>query len=194
MVARNDAKNAIIDATMELIQESGGNVEDLTIRAIAERSNVGVGLINYHFQTKDHLIEIAVQRIIGDVISSFKPNLNPDLSSLEQLKIVVKSVADFLAAQPSVSKVSILGDYKTPKTFDNTMQTVKGFGLSLRNENIPDKNKTLLMFTLTSVLQAIFLRRDLSGELFGYDFNDKSQRDELIDLIIGHISWEGAYE
>jgi len=187
-----DAKKAIVDATIELIQEIGGNVEELTIRAIAERSNVGVGLINYHFQTKNNLIEVSVQRIIGDVISNFNPDINRGLSSLEQLKNVVKLVADFLVEHPSVSKVSILGDHKTPKTFDNTMRTVKGFCLPLQNDNLQDTDKTLLMFTLTSVLQTIFLRRDMSGELFGYDFNDKGQRDKLIDVIIGHLKWEGA--
>jgi len=189
-----DAKKAIVDATIELIQEIGGNIEELTIRAIAEKSNVGVGLINYHFQTKNNLIEVSVQQIIGNVISNFNPDINQGLSSLEQLKRVVKLVADFLAEHPSVSRVSILGDHKTPKTFDNTMRTVKGFCLSLQNGNLQDTDKTLLMFTLTSVLQTIFLRRDMSGELFGYDFNDKDQRDKLIDVIIGHLKWEGACE
>lgn len=192
MVPRNDAKKAIIDATIELIQESGGNTEELTVRTIAERSNVGTGLINYHFQTKENLIEASVQQIIGGVISRFKPAMDGNLNSVEQLKNVVKSVADFLADNPSVSRISILGDLKTPKTFDNTMQTVKGFGLSLKDVNIPDKDKTLLMFMLTSVLQAVFLRRELSEELFGYHFDDKVQRDRFIDVIMNHMKWEGT--
>lgn len=192
MVPRNDAKQAMIAATIELIQENGGNTEELTVRAIAERSNVGIGLINYHFQTKENLIEVSVQRIIGEVISKFKPDMSGNLNRVEQLKKVVKSVADFLAEHPSVSRVSILGDSKTPKTSDNTMQTAKGFGLSLQDVNLPDKDKALLMFMLTSVLQAVFLRRELSEELFGYDFNDKVQRDRLIDAIMNHMKWEGT--
>ncbi|MBU5671544.1 TetR/AcrR family transcriptional regulator [Paenibacillus brevis] len=192
MVPRNDAKKAIVDATIELIQESGGNTEELTIRTIAERSNVGIGLINYHFQTKENLIEASVQQIIGGVISRFKPDMDGKLNSVEQLKTVVKSVADFLAGNPSVSRISILGDLKTPKTFDNTMQTAKGFGLSLKDMNIPDKDKTLLMFMLTSVLQAVFLRRELSEELFGYHFDDKVQRDRFIDVIMNHMKWKGT--
>ncbi|WP_049894775.1 TetR/AcrR family transcriptional regulator [Paenibacillus antibioticophila] len=192
MVPRNDAKKAIVDATIELIQESGGNTEELTVRTIAERSNVGIGLINYHFQTKDNLIEVSVQQIIGEVISKFKPDMNGNLNRIEQLKNVVKSVADFLAGNPSVARISILGDFKTPKTFDNTMQTVKGFGLSLKDVNFPDKDKTLLMFMITSVLQAVFLRRELSEELFGYQFDDKVQRDRFIDVIMNYMKWEGT--
>ncbi|GIO41162.1 TetR/AcrR family transcriptional regulator [Paenibacillus apis] len=192
MVPRNDAKKAIVDATIELIQESGGNIEELTVRTIAERSNVGIGLINYHFQTKENLIEVSVQQIIGEVISKFKPDMNGNLNRIEQLKNVVKSVADFLAGNPSVARISILGDFKTPKTFDNTMQTVKGFGLSLKDVNFPDKDKTLLMFMITSVLQAVFLRRELSEELFGYQFDDKVQRDRFIDVIMNYMKWEGT--
>lgn len=189
MVGRTDAKKAILDATIQLIQESAGNTEALTIRAIAERGNVGVGLINYHFQTKENLIEMSVQKIIGEVISKFRPDTKENLSHLEQLKSVVKSVADFLAMQSSVSQISILGDYKTPKASDNTMQTVKGFGLSLQDTR-PEKESTLQLFMLTSVLQAVFLRRDLSKELFGYDYNDKTQRDKLIDAVMDHMKWE----
>lgn len=192
MVPRNDAKKAIVDATIELIQESGGNTEELTVRTIAERSNVGIGLINYHFQTKENLIEVSVQQIIGEVISKFKPDMNGNLNRIEQLKNVVKSVADFLAGNPSVARISILGDFKTPKTFDNTMQTVKGFGLSLKDVDFPDKDKTLLMFMITSVLQAVFLRRELSEELFGYQFDDKVQRDRFIDVIMNYMKWEGT--
>lgn len=189
MVGRTDAKKAILDATIQLIQESAGNTEALTIRAIAERGNVGVGLINYHFQTKENLIEMSVQKIIGEVISKFRPDTKENLSHLEQLKSVVKSVADFLAMQSSVSQISILGDYKTPKASDNTMQTVKGFSLSLQDTR-PEKESTLQLFMLTSVLQAVFLRRDLSKELFGYDYNDKTQRDKLIDAVMDHMKWE----
>ena len=33
-------------------------------------------------------------------------------------------------------------------------------------------------------MQALFLRKDLSKELFGYDINVKEQRDEVLDLLI----------
>lgn len=187
MKKAQDAKEKIIKATTELIQESRGNAVEITTRAIAERANTGIGLINYHFQTKDNLVEVCVQQIIGEVISHFKPDVSQNVSGKEYLKCIVKMVADFLAENQAVAQISILGDYKAPKILDNTMKTVMGFCLSLKEYDIPNRDKTVLMFTLTSVLQAAFLRRELSGELFGYDFNDKSQRHSLIDFIIDSI-------
>ncbi len=67
----DSVKEKLIMVTIELITGGGGNIEDITTRAIAQKAGVGVGLVNYHFQTKDNLIEICVGRIIRNVISVF---------------------------------------------------------------------------------------------------------------------------
>ncbi len=180
----DDIKNRIIVATTELIAASNGNVDEITTRAIAERVQVGVGLINYHFQTKENLIEICVQKIIANVIVQFKPPQNENLSCVERLKGVAKAVADFLIENPSVSKISILGDYHKPQAIDNTMKTVQGFMNSLQGTELSESTKKILMFELVSILQAAFLRKDLSKELWGYDFNQKPERDQFIDLAV----------
>ena len=105
----------------------------------------------------------------------------------------MKNVADFLIANPAVSQISILGDLKTPGTADNTMKTVMGLMISAKGLEIPEKEKRLLMFAVTAVLQALFLRRELSGALFGVDFNDKESRDPLIDSLVGRMLGKGEY-
>ena len=47
-------KEKIITQTIELIQESNGLTENITIRKIAEKANVSVGLINHYFGAEDH--------------------------------------------------------------------------------------------------------------------------------------------
>ncbi|HHW94362.1 MAG TPA: TetR/AcrR family transcriptional regulator [Mogibacterium sp.] len=63
-----DVKESIIDATTELIRESNGNPNQVTIRNIAHRADVSIGLINYHFESKKILIEICVERIIEQLL------------------------------------------------------------------------------------------------------------------------------
>jgi AcrR family transcriptional regulator len=184
-------KEKIINAAAELIEKSEGNMEAITIRAISEKAGVGVGLLNYHFQTKEHLIETCVQKIIGDVIKEYRPKDIEGLSRLERLKLTVKSVADFLIANPSVSRISVLSDYKSPQLCDNTMKTVQGFLSVFDVEGILDKGKKIISFMLTSVLQALFLRKDISKALFGYDFYNKTERDTLLDLIVERLYGEG---
>lgn len=100
MKKSDQAKEKIIAVTTQLIENSGGNIDEITTRAIAEKAGVGVGLVNYHFQTKENLIEICVQRIIGNVIGSFKLSAMENMGGIERVKAVMKLVADFLIQNP----------------------------------------------------------------------------------------------
>ena len=46
-----EIKEQIINAAIDLIKETNGSIDKITIRQIAKRAGVGVGLINYHFQS-----------------------------------------------------------------------------------------------------------------------------------------------
>ena len=181
------AKEKIISVTTNLIQDVGGDIEKITIRLIAEHASVGVGLINHYFETKNQLIEICVQRIIENVILSFTPKINQESDPINRLKVVAKLVVDFLIENPEVSRISILGDMNSPKITDNTMKTVRGFLFSLEDYNISEDEKRILLFCLTSIIQEAFLRKEISKQSFGFDFNKKEERDEFIDFIIDRL-------
>ena len=185
MKKQSEVKEKIIQAATGLISESEGNVADISTRAIAERAGVGIGLINYHFQTKDHLIEICVERIIENEISSFRPEIPATgQSPVKKLKIIAQQVADFLTANPAVSRISILSDHRNPQLTDNTMKSVMGAKSVINDLSLPVEKQTLLAFVLISAMQALFLRKDQSRDLFGYDINIKKERDEVLDLVI----------
>ncbi len=52
-----DSKEAIMQATIKLIEEKGERLEEITVREICKRADVGLGLVNYHFGNKEKLIE-----------------------------------------------------------------------------------------------------------------------------------------
>ena len=60
-------KNRMIEVTTELIEQHNGNIKGITARMIATKAGVGLGLINYHFGSKEKLITECVQRIIKNV-------------------------------------------------------------------------------------------------------------------------------
>ncbi len=196
MKKADDIKEKIINVTTGLIMESKGNAENITTRAIAEKANIGVGLVNYHFQTKENLVEICIQRIIKNVISSFKRDraANEQQHGMTQLKNTAMSVADFLIENPEVSRISILGDNKNPKIDDNTMNTVKGFSHSSGGSGAPEGRELIALFALTSTMQSMFLRKDICSEIFGFDMDDKCKRDifisELIHILFGGVDNE----
>ena len=67
-----DNKEAIIQATMELIEENGEHPEEITVRAICKRAGVGLGLVNYHLGNKEKLIEQCIERMINGIVEDFQ--------------------------------------------------------------------------------------------------------------------------
>ena len=65
MTANDEAKESIIQSAIGLIEVSDGNIRNITARSIADKSGVSLGLINYHFGSKDNLIAICCSRIIN---------------------------------------------------------------------------------------------------------------------------------
>lgn len=184
MRTSKEAKEKIIETTIQLLKQEGGNTQNITMRGIAETVGIGTGLINYHFGTKEKLIEICVQRIISNVISVFKPQINKADNKIDILKDVAKQVMDFLMDNQEISRVSILSDLMEPMILDNTMKTVLGFMNVLDNT---EENTKRITYCFTLILQGIFLRKDVIKDAIGLDINNKAQRDSFIDFIIEQL-------
>ncbi len=67
-----DAKEAIIQAAIDLINEKGEDMNTITVREICRKANVGLGLVNYHFGNKDRLIELCVEHMVSDIVDIFR--------------------------------------------------------------------------------------------------------------------------
>ena len=185
MKKTSNIKENIIEVTTELIRQSDGDINDITIRMIAEKANVGTGLINYHFQSKENLITLCVQRIIGNVVMKFSPLDRHYQNDRERLTDWAIQVFDFLFDNKAISRISILGDLSDYSVDSNSVKTQRGFMLAMRNVNDVDKN--MLSFVLTSVMQTAFLSENVGVELLGYDFSDRSSRNVFITRLVSVI-------
>ena len=65
---QQEVKQRILQAAIELIREVQA-FEKVSMRKIAEQAGVAVSMVNYHYQTKENLINRAVQSYIGSVIA-----------------------------------------------------------------------------------------------------------------------------
>ncbi len=195
MTKAEEMKERIIRSTIELIEQGSGNIGEITTRMIAEKTGIGISLIHYHFQTKDRLVELCVQRIITGVIEDFRPSVATVDRPLARITAVAQQVADFLASNPAISRISILGDLARPALRDNTALTMAGFtaawqgGRSNNGEPGAADIKTAV-FALTAMIQSAFLRKELSRELFGYDMENKEERDRFIAWIADRLFGE----
>lgn len=179
------SKEHIIEVATQLIEEYDGESEQITSRMIAQKAGVGLGLINYHFGSKEKLITTCVQRIIGRVITEI--NFSKEYATdKERLTAWATTVFDFLFEHRAISRISILGDFHDYNEDSNTVLTQNGFLLALKTE-IKDEQKAILVFTLTSAMQAAFLGNETVNTLLGFDLSQESGRHgyikKLVDLL-----------
>ncbi len=177
-----EVKERIIEVTIALIQASNGNATEITTRDIAEKAEVGNGLINYHFQTKENLIAICVQRIIGQVVEGFTPNIaNPNIS--ERMANAATRVFEFLFANPSISRISILGDLSAPTKESNTVKSQQSV-CNILGESMNDTDKKIFSFVLVTAMQVAFLAHQCGDSMYGYSVDTPSSRGAFIKRVV----------
>ena len=193
-------KENIIRATTELIEQSSGRIHEITSRKIAQQAGVGLGLINYHFGSKENLITICVQRIINNVVMCFSQKKDTadrsNLSDEERLADWAKQVFDFLFENHAISSISILGDMQNYHIESNSVYTQKGFLKAIHDQEMPEGDKRLLVFMLTGAMQIAFLSGDTAKELLGYDLTIKEQIDlyieKTVNILLAGVNGKGG--
>lgn len=191
MDKNENVKNRIIEATTELIEQHNGNISEITARMIAKKADIGLGLINYHFGSKEKLITECVQRIIGKVVTGFQMPKQYE-SDKERLTACATYVFDFLFEHSAISRVSILGDLQNYTENCNSVFTQRGFSLSLKNA-ISNEDKSMFVFILTAAMQVAFLGSETVKQLLGYDFTKNEDRAAYISKLID-ILFEGTVQ
>jgi len=186
-----NVKNRIIEVTTELIEQHNGNIKDITARMIATKANVGLGLINYHFGSKEKLITECVQRIIEKVVTEFQMTEQYETDK-ERLTACATYVFNFLFEHSAISRVSILGDFQNYTGNCNSVLTQQGFSLSLKN-GISNKDKSMFVFILTAAMQVAFLGSETVKKLLGYDFTKAEDRAAYIGKLVDFL-FEGVVQ
>lgn len=182
-------KEHIVAVATDLILQYDGDINRITARMIANQADIALGLINYHFGSKENLIAECVQRIIGKVVSSFQMTQTFETDK-ERLTAWAISVFEFLFAHSAMSHVSILGDLQDYSTRCNSVLTQRGFLFALKND-VADEDRAILAFTLLCAMQTAFLGRETAKLLLGYDFSKKEERAAYITKLVD-ILFDGA--
>ena len=191
-----NCKEELINITTALINENNGDVDKVTIRDITSRSGVSVGLINYHFGSKDNLITECVQRIITGIITSFKPNIEvgKDLSPFEAAKARTIDTAcrvfDYLFENPSIARVSITSDYNNFTSNTNTYYSIRGSAAVMGKDYKDESTREFIAFALVSTMQSAFLRALKEPVFMGYDFSKREDRNRYVVDLVNQIMKE----
>jgi AcrR family transcriptional regulator len=190
----SDIKEKIISTTISLIEESDGMIDNITVRAIAQKADIAVGLINYHFGSKKNLIEICVQQIISHVMRTFSETeylaryrcCDKKLPDVD-IAVFTAGVFSFLLDHPQIAKISMLGDLSHPDIKSNSSVSFKAIYKAMSVQE-SESDRKIKAFILLSVIQSAFLNRQISAELLGFNLSDKDGYAQFFRLVTKMLS------
>ncbi|HBG1845049.1 TPA: TetR/AcrR family transcriptional regulator [Clostridioides difficile] len=182
-----DARERIIEVTLNLLNEVD-DIEEITVRKIAERANVGVGLINYHFKTKDNLLSTAIGDVMSNIIAELYDDSVYTLRPIEDLKNLLKKLCD-----TGLHYEKVLPFVLTQCITNGDMQAELDIVPMLRKIFGNKKDEMSLRIIALQIILPIQISA-LSTESFqlysGINIKNKYERDKFIDILIENIIGE----
>lgn len=91
-------EQAIMEAAEELFLDMGYNQATTTL--IAKRAGVTHAMLHYYFRTKEHVFLKVLEKILGELMQSFRPVMSRDEPFWETLEKGISTHFDFLAKHP----------------------------------------------------------------------------------------------
>ena len=209
-MSAQETKEKILACTTELIKELNGDISNVTIRTIAERAGIGVGLTNHYFKSKECLIAECVDAVFKDMFTVFMSDREDiygreEAGPNESTKRVVRSLVEFMLQNSAMTRVAFMSDAEHPSDKDYTGRIVNSLAYCmvdrkkleemLTNDMFTEKMKQqfrehfvseqrIRAFMIISSLKEAFLRREFMTQAMGVDFNDAEQRNEYVDELV----------
>lgn len=184
-----DAKERIMDTMVKLLLEQK-DVNKITTRQIAEIANVNSALINYYFQSKENLLNKAVEICMEKIASNMFVKGMESEPPVSRLKNMIMTISTFAFNNYFLSQIAISSDLKHGSL--NTTQMI----LPLLRENFKEKKTEAelksMALQLIAPLQIIFLNAKEYKQYLSTDIFDEKQRNELLDKMTDNILKGGS--
>ncbi len=180
-----DARSRIMKAAMDILDEEP-EAGRITVRRIAEKAGVGIGLINYHFQSKEKLLFEAVNATMAQLAEGFQSvDKNNGMEPVDFLKYMLKKLSDFALKYRNMTRISVTysllqGDMEAEMYLLPALREIYG-------RTKEESELRLIAFMLIKTMQAMYIRSDAFLRYSGIDILDEKQMNESVDRLISNI-------
>lgn len=176
----DNTKNQLIEAVIELLQECN-DVSEITSRKITERAKTNLSTINYHFTSKDELINIGVNRLIREAADTYFNDMEvSEKSPKDKLRYFLVRISDMVVDYKKYTKqmmpyLLLKGEFTQ---VIEILPLVKECFQGSKN----DEECKIISYQLISFMQLVLYRADEFKKLSKVNIMNKQERDKLIDI------------
>jgi len=182
----SNTKDQLIKSVIELLEECN-DVSEITSRKITERAKVNLSTINYHFASKDELISIAVNKLIGDVADTYFQDIkNSDKAPRKKLRDFLSRISDIVVDYKKYTKKMM--PYILLKEEFTQVIDILPLVKECFHGSKSDEECKIISYQLISFMQLVFYRADEFKAFSKINVMNKPERDRLIDIQLDLFS------
>lgn len=182
-MSESEAKGKIMAAVRDLLSE-GCPIEDITVRKIAQRAEVGIGTVSYHFHSKDKLVYEVIAAQMVDLAGGLHPSEGAG-TPLERLRRFFNQTADIALQYSEIFRAQLSYDIV------NGDMSICYFITPLLKEHFgrskSDLEIKIMALQMIAALQMILLKMEDFQRYAGVNIRDAKQREEAIDILLGTV-------
>ena len=180
----SDAKVRILQAATELLEEAA-DIDAITVRQIAERAGVGIGLVNYYYQSKDNLLGIVIGLRMEAMVQAISRETDTGLPPIEKLRKLLKDTCNMGERYDKL----VLHMLKICMTNGDLQAEISLIPLlrEIFGEQKDEISLRLYAVQILAPLQAALIAMDSFRIYSGYDLGREAQRNDFIDRMIDNV-------
>lgn len=187
-------KEKILKVTRDIIAEEG--FQNITIRKIANRAGVNVAAVNYHFGSKDAVINESLKTVTDELKYTFDFLKNSKEDPQTKLSVFIVNYTEMILKYPDLLKNVInLAIHNKPLDRQIEYMTfLQTDGIEILKQTITEIRPDLDEFTiyikilhLLSGLSFPFLMGDQIKKIMGFDLYNEEMREKHTKMLLDNI-------
>lgn len=188
--SKKPTREKIIAATIESIEMDG--IQDITIRKIAERAQVNIAAINYHFSSKKNLLKETLGTTLDNLFNDWEDLLEKEPFDIKKtLSFILFELLSGQYRFPNITKAHIYdglihNNYENDffRRFEAFLDTF----INKLSKNNPGKTEKMKL-TVIQLFSACIMPGMLPG-LYNafpdYDMSKPEKQQEYVDFLTEH--------